>query len=663
MTAAVDRDRTITIVVLLVLALVGAGELWFLRSLPFASQVAPIPDDSFFYLLVARRFAETGFLTFDGTNPVYGYQPAWQLLLGVLAPFWPTREGLFHAVQALCVLLHTGLGVVCFGFGRRLGGALVGIVAAALWTANPGTMVWCWGQKENSLYALLLLLALWHLHSLLGRPLVSRGAALGFGIWLGLIVFTRINAVLVSGVVWLAFLGAAGRAGGLRARLVASAWAAVAAIATAAPWYLFAWWKFGSPMPTSGTFKQALAKGHVEDVWGTPWLSPEHGLRALAEWPRYLEVMLERGYGSWRPLLVATALLVPVALCLPKLRAALPVAAPTRWLAATLLLVAAVASFADQMLLPNFIGYADWYAVGFQVMPPLLGALLLRPWLLAWWRIGVLAAAALVVAAWWPITLAAAVRVAKDSLTSPPQLVQPLELGLWTERNTPPSARFALWDPGILSFFSDRRCTSLDPLIGAIDYLRIENIGDPAGYVRRQGVDYLWGVAERHGGQWGFVPLPPGTFDIVWMPYPDDDAGWRNEQDPTRRPHYVLVRPHNAVGAPFVRAEDLPYGVWYPNDPARRRFLYGDRDRLLAGVDSTADVIRLQVEVAPAAAALELRVDGATVRTFPPGSSGWHRLDARSFRGRRLQVVAADGDPARSLLQAHIVDHRPGPDR
>lgn len=663
MPAAVDRDRSVTIGVLLALLLLGLGQLWFLRSLPFAAQVAPVPDDSFFYLLVARRLAQTGELTFDGINPAYGYQPAWQLLLGLLAPFWPTREGLFHAVQALCVLLHTGLGAVCFGFGRRLGGAGVGIVAALLWAANPGTMVWCWGQKENSLYALLLLLALWRLHTLLGRQQVRRSAALGFGVWLGLIVFTRINAVLVSGLVWLAFLGAVGRAGGLRARLAASAWALAAAIAIAAPWYLFAWWKFGSAMPTSGTFKQALAKAHVEVTWGTPWLSPAHGLRALADWPRYLDVMLERGYGSWRPLLIAAVLLLPVAVCMPRLRAALPAAAPARWLAAVLLLVAACASFADQMLLPNFIGYADWYAVGFQVMPPLLGALLLRPWLLSWWRVGVLASAVVVVLPWWPPTYAAGVRVAKDSLTSAPQLVQPLELALWAERNTPPLARFALWDPGILSFFSDRRCISLDPLIGAVDYLRLENIGDPSGYVQRQGVDYLWGVAERNGDQWGFVPLPPGTFDIVWMPYPDDDAGWRSEQDQARRPHYVLVRPHGAAGAPFVRAEDLPYGIWYPNDPARRRWLYGDRDRLLAGVDSTADVIRLQVEVAAAAAALELQVDGVTVRTFPPGSRGWHRLDARSFRGRRVQVVAADGDPVRSLLQAHLVDHRPGSER
>src|SRR5262249_10911616 len=171
-----------------------------------------------------------------------------------------------------------------------------------------------------------------------------------------------------------------------------------------------------------------------------------------------------------------------------------------------------------------------------------------------------------------------------------------------------------IWDPGILSYFSGRQFVSFDPLISAVDYQRPEVMIDPISYVRQQQVAYMFGVADLHAGQWRYVPLPPGTFDIVWLPYPDHDLGW---QSPTgEQVHCVVVRPHGAAVPEFLTADDFPCGLLYPNDPARRRWITRDRDRLLAGVELQADTLRLQLAVPAAGAPLQLVVDGAAVRTF-----------------------------------------------
>src|SRR5262249_39036624 len=150
-------------------------------------QVAHVPDDSFFYLRVAQWFWPRGEFTFDGTNPTYGFQPLWELLLCALAPLLPGRAALLHGALVLCALLHVLVGGALFALGRALAGPVAGAAAALLWTWNPATMVWSWGLKENALYALLLVLALHQLLRLLRDGVRVRPAA-WFGALLGLIV-------------------------------------------------------------------------------------------------------------------------------------------------------------------------------------------------------------------------------------------------------------------------------------------------------------------------------------------------------------------------------------------------------------------------------------------------------------------------------------------
>jgi hypothetical protein len=311
------------------------------------------------------------------------------------------------------------------------------------------------------------------------------------------------------------------------------------------------------------------------------------------------------------------------------------------------------------MLLPNYIGYADWYAVAFQIAVPVLGGLLAAPWLARDRRLA-FAVPVVLLACWLvPATRGAAARLHPEQLTEPPHLVQTLEVGLWAEHATPADARFGLWDPGIISFFSARRCVSFDPLISAVDYLRPEVIGDPVGYVQRQRVAYMFGVAEQKDGAWQYWPLPKGRFDILWMPYPDQDVGWR-DADPDKRVYCVVVRPRDAVVPEFLRPDDFPCGVLYPNDPARRRWITRDRDRLLAGVQLQADLLRLRLAVPAGGPPLRLLVDGRIEREFAAGTAGWQYLDTRAWRGHRVQATADGGLAAASLPQAQMVDYELG---
>jgi hypothetical protein len=649
--------------VMAALVATGVAEVAFLLHLPLPEQVQHVPDDSFFYLQVAKWFPSTHEFTFDGDNPTYGYQPLWQLLLCALAPLLPGRALLFHGVQILCALLHVALGGALFAFTRRLAGPAAGVVAALLWTANPATMVWCWGLKENALYALLLVAAFGRLLALLDTGFRPRTAA-AFGALLGLIVCARLNAVLVAGLLLAALPLARGLGGGLAARLRGAGLALAIALATGAPWYVFARFHFGTAMPISATVKELRNIAYAEGAWHTPWLSFAQGWHALGEWPRYLGVLWERGYGPWRGALVALLLLAPCALARPAWRCGWLQGRARLIVVALVLATALLASFADQMLLPVYIGYADWYSVAFQVAVPVLGGVLAAPWLRSRLLAGSAVAAVACSTLLLPPTFGAAARLERGVLARPPHLVQTLELGLWVARVTPVDARFGLWDPGVISFFSDRHCISFDPLIGAVDYCLDlfvrRTVKDLAAYVRdyvrRQRIAYMFGVAEQKDGAWQFAPLPAGTFDIVWLPWPDFDVGWQGD-DTNQRVHCVVVRPHDAATPEFLRADDFPCGLLYPNDPARRRWITRDRDRLLAGVELQADALRLQLAAPPGAPALRLLVDGRAERTFAAGTAGWQCLDVRAFRGHRVQVVADGSDASISLPQAQIVDY------
>lgn len=636
------------------------GQLLFLWRMPLVEQVRHVPDDSFFYLRLAQQFWHAREFTFDGIHPTYGFQPLWQLLLVLVQPLCGGPLAFFHCMLALCAVLHGAIGWQLWRLAGAGLGTAGGITAALAWGLNPAAMVWCWGLKENALYALLLVVALRQAHALVTAAAPPHGLALRLGAVLGAIVLTRANALPVALGIAVCIVLGAGVAAPLRARLRAGATALAVAAAVAAPWYLWAWWHFGTALPTSGTWKMFIVRGQVELGWGVPWLGAGHFARALAEWPANLQLLFAREFG-WVRGLVAGLAVVWLAALLTGWRAAARLPAGGWWLVASLLVLALGASFADQLLLPSYLDYADWYAVApFVAMPflvGLLGSALGRcsgraPAALA--ALAVLVACALLVPSERSLHH---FRIERGLLVQPPRQMQLLEMGLWAGRHLPADARIGIWDPGIVSYFSQRNLTSLDPLMNSLDYQRIEVIGDPVRYVRENRISYLMGVVHRVGEEWQYDPMPKGTFDILWMPHPEHDLGW---VDPAgKKVHYAIVRPRDTEGPAFLGEDDFPCGLLHPNDPLQRRWVTRDRDALLRGIELQADVLRVQLEAGRTGGAVEL-VDeaGAVLLAFSAGASGWHCLDVRSHRGKRVRLRLPPGqDAGRVVPQAQLVDY------
>lgn len=659
------------------LLLLLLGEALYVLSLPLPDLVCAIPDDSFFYLRIAQEFWRGGGFSFDGVTSTYGFQPLWQLCMIALQPLCPDPLRLLQVAVLLCCALHVAAGGLLLRLGWRLGGAWAGLGAALAWLANPAIMVWCWGVKENALYALLWLLALTELHALLrgdvraatdagptaaGAPAApQRRSGLRLGLWLGLAVLTRVNAVSAAGVVLLVLLGSRGRGGGFAARLRTAAVAAAVAALLAAPWYLFAWLHFGTPLPTSGNWKIGQMRLLVSAMQ-LSWLGAGHFAHALGKLPGYLAWLCGHGFGRCEGALL---LLVPLGL-LARLRGH----RLARGGGAVLMAAAAAAllsSLANLLCLEQFLHYADWYAVTeFVAVPLFAGACLgLALQLLPRWPQRLLLALALLAAAWaWPHAAAAWLsprppgadaRLQRDVLQRPPRQVQLIEMGCFLRAHLPAETGVGIWDPGIVSYFRQGRCVSFDPLMNSLQYQQ-RFVADfwnfPARYVQEQQIAWMVGAsAVGDPAVHPALPPRPGSneppYELVWLPYPDFDLGW-NE------PRWLqLVRPAQAPAPAVLRDEDFPFGVLYPNDPVRRRILTGDRDRLLAGLDWQADGVRLQLQL-PAQASADLLADGEPWLRFTAADNGWQCRDARALRGRRLQLQL-HGCGADAVPQAQIV--------
>lgn len=79
---------------------VQLARIAWLSHLPTGLLVQRIPDDAFYYLVLAKNFAAHGRWTFDGVAPSSGFHLLWGYMLALLFAVAP-RLG-FHAVFALC---------------------------------------------------------------------------------------------------------------------------------------------------------------------------------------------------------------------------------------------------------------------------------------------------------------------------------------------------------------------------------------------------------------------------------------------------------------------------------------------------------------------------------------------------------------------------------
>jgi hypothetical protein len=257
---------------------------------------AYLAADAFYYLTVAREWAEHGRLSFDGRHPTNGFHPLWQLTEGVL--WWIGQRLGIGAVGMLWVVVIAGVALLVAGLlllARTLvlahgsltpwfalvpvGTYALAVLPAWLWVGaldparrDPfegslplyGTLWSYVNGMETPLVLLAFAAVAWWATD---RTLATGGQGAVLGALLAALTLARHDSGAVA-VAVLAALAVACRRDHDRLRaLAAAALVLVAAIAVYLAWNR---WYAGAALPVSGRLKTTFPRpglGNWRDLW------------------------------------------------------------------------------------------------------------------------------------------------------------------------------------------------------------------------------------------------------------------------------------------------------------------------------------------------------------------------------------------------------------
>ena len=219
----------------------------------------PFGGDGIDYLAVAKNIAESReFVGYDGLES--GRPPLWPLVLS-----FPVRLTdsvlllqLFASLLGAAVVGVTGLA------GRKLGGARVGLVAAALAAVHPGYWLLEWPLLGEPLLLLGLGLFVWASYSYIERPTVV--LVLALGVLVGGLVLIRPEQILLAPLVVLPLVLRTPEVD-FRARILRLSASAVVAALVLVPWTAVNQTRFEEPVLSSTTAGQTLLVGNCESTY------------------------------------------------------------------------------------------------------------------------------------------------------------------------------------------------------------------------------------------------------------------------------------------------------------------------------------------------------------------------------------------------------------
>ncbi|MCP3920040.1 MAG: hypothetical protein GY711_31305 [bacterium] len=656
------RERLAVVAVALALLAVQSVVL---LGMNLPELVRMIPDDSFFYLIIAERFREFGAFSFDGIHQTYGFQPLYQLVCIALAFVFREPRALLLAALFLGSLLHALSGRSLYYLVRELFGRFGAWGALVFWLANPALVVWFWSLKENALYAWLLILLAHELLRVLRSSSVS-GGGWRLGLLAGGAALARVSFVPIW---WLAtglLLLGAGLRRPLRARVKLVLVTSAAAVLVSGPWFLFAQLHFGSATPTSGLIKIAGTKAYVGKTLGLEWLSAEHLLATAKTTLAYLDQTFRAATGLWGPLVQGTVLAAVIACVMGWRRRAErgtgePFATASSWTCGYVAVLAVANGYLSALFLPTFLAYGRWYTTPeFVALGVGVGwSIALAGRLLRSRADTVLLAACLVggVLAWTHVR-----RVPWESLFTPTDFLETppdsnqvlLEVGLWANRHLPEDVLVGARDPGTVTFFSRRRIVALDPLVNTYEFFR-KYVRDATDFVRERGISYVFGPGVMRDGRYCLLNLRGGPHEVIWISHPEVDLGWL----PGEPTHYMLARTLDAPSADFLGPLDFEYGAWVIDPENTERAAARDEriQRALDGFEVHGNILRMRLDPGGVASGgrAYLSIDGERVRDTAPRPDGWVYWDMTPYRGRRARVELSAGD-AGDVLELYTVD-------
>lgn len=481
--------------------------------LPIPTQlIKTLTDDAFYYFLTAQHVLRGAGPSVDGINPSNGWHPLWLLVnLIVQALPWPNPDAPLHVALAFSALFDALVVVVLYHAARRsisTGAAAVGALTYAL---NAMPALQSVNGLETGLAALLIAAAWASTLRLIRDP--STGKALLWGLTFGLCFLARTDTALI--LLWLGLYGLLNLPQAVRWRLVLLG--AAVASALIAPWPMWNWLAFGSPLAqTSATaVPWAIRTRYAMAHPGEPlWRLSLQVLTHPAGWLRgdYLGAPPLAGCVLWPLALIGMAWFRPLSPSPIRRgdRRARPL--PLAHIA-LLLLAGGIALLLVHALLRRYP--RPWY---FVVMAQSLALGLA----LLWERVRPSRQCGVVLAALAIALLMPGVVVWQIGYY-PWQSIQ-LEAAQWIRQNTPPQAVIASMNSGIMGYYGERTAINLDGVVNPQAFAAIR-AGRLLAYMQEAGVDY-------------FI---------------DSDHALENEYAPFMGPDYQRgLREVTTIGAPYA---------------------------------------------------------------------------------------------------------------
>lgn len=430
-----------------------------------------VPDDSFYYFMLARNTVQVGSVSVDGMNLTNGFHPLW---LVVLMPIFGGASAGASLPIHLALTLASMMDLFTIWVIGQLAVSLTareswGILAAWLYAANPFVILQITNGLETSLGLAMVALFVWLVKRWLTEAPNWR-FAIAVGCSAGLAFLARSDSVFLIGLMLLAAIWYWREAQGFWRTVVAGC----SALVVVSPWFIWSHLAVGSWMQDSAVavpfaIRQRLAMQQGAGLYATLRESLSQ-LANPAPWLRgdYLGLPLFFGMGIW--LLVLVGLL-------------------KRW-------QRPAARLEKAILLPLLLGGVALYLVhtGVRWYP--------RPWYFISASMAFALASALVGASYLRKTrnlfLVALILTVYFAFSGDifwrigysPWQIEMLEATDWLGENVPAGNKAGALNSGIYTYHSEFPVINLD---GVVNYHAFQAIQDQRllEYLQASGVDYL----------------------------------------------------------------------------------------------------------------------------------------------------------------------------
>ena len=233
------------LIFLIIVLAVGLGVRFALIAADSDTLVRVIPDDAFYYFKTAQHIVAGQGSTFDGVHAANGYHPLWLLLL---LPAANASDPLVLARSALllgCLLSVLSTLILWKSMQRVNPVSWLPLPIAGLYFLAPRVIAASLNGLETSL-ATALFAAAFYVTIVMTYSSIKYDVSLG--VLLGLLFLARTDTVFYAAAFWLIAVVRAARPARLRRGLLVLGVAGV----TIAPWLIWNWITFGSPLQVSG---------------------------------------------------------------------------------------------------------------------------------------------------------------------------------------------------------------------------------------------------------------------------------------------------------------------------------------------------------------------------------------------------------------------------